>query len=331
MTLSRKQFLTLTLAGAGAAALVRPRFATAQQAAPNISRIKYVTIGAPDVDAVEAAYTGWLGHTTVERSQVSETMALSWGTPNMAGRPFVLMRPMTGEDVLIRAVETEAVDGYAPMKTIGWNAFEIICDDIDDLHARLIDGSPFEHIGGPANLGGGTSSIRAAQYVGPGGEVLYFNCETGDRSKSGLPDPGEDVGRTNIVILASHDVTATMDAYRQMFGMGQGFSRPQPIGVISEMQGLPADHSYVLGFNGLGEPGNAIEFDQYLEQFGPRPRAMGMLPQGNALVSFNVEDLDAVAADFFGAPIEEYGGRRSATFAGPAGELVELIEEKRRT
>ncbi len=331
MTLSRKQFLSLTLAGAGAAALVRPGFAAAQDNPPNISRIKYVTIGAPDVAAVEAAYTGWLGHTVVERSTVSETMALSWGTPNQAGRPFVLMQPMTGEDVMVRAVETEALDGFMPKRNIGWTAFEIIVNDVDDLHARLIDGSPFEHIGGPANLGGGTSSIRASQYVGPAGEVLYFNCETGDRSQSGLPDPGEDVGRANIVILASHDVAETMQVYRDLFGKGQGFARPQPIGVVAKMQGLPADHTYVLGFNGLAERGNAIEYDQYLEQFGEQPRAMGMLPQGCALVTFNVEDLDAVPADFFGAPITEYGGRRSATFAGPAGELIELIEEKRRS
>lgn len=325
MTLSRKHFLTL----AGAAALA-PKIPFAQDSAPMLSRIKYATIGAPSVDAVERYYTTWLGHTVVEKSTVSQPMANSWGAPNAAGRPFVLMQPATGEDVMIRAVEIEPVDGYRAMTTAGWNAFEIIVNDVDDLHSRL-ETSAFRHIGGPENLGGGTSSIRASQYVGPAEEVLYFNCETGDRSASNLPDPGDDVGRTNIVILASSDVNETMNFYRSTFGLGQGFVMPTPIGVIARAQELPEDTTYQLGFITLRERGNAIEFDQYPDtsDTGPRPRASGHLPQGNAMVTFNVDDLSAVAADFFSAPITEYGGRRSATFAGPAGELVELVEEAR--
>lgn len=324
MTLSRKQFLTL----AGAAALIRPGMAGAQAPATIMSRIKYATLGAPDLAAVEEAYTKWLGHTVVERSTVSAAMANSWGTPKTAGRPFILMRPMTGEDVMIRAVETEPSMGYAPMTTLGWNAFELIVDDPDDLHKRLMDGSPFEHIGGPANLGGG-STVRAVQYVGPTGEVLYFNSETGDREKSNLPPPGEDVGRTNIVILASKDLDETMPIYRKAFGLGQGFVMPTPNQLVAEAQGLGDDAMFRLGFITLRERGNAIHFDEYTDGSTVRNAADGMLPQACAIVSFNVDNLDAVDADFIAEPITEYGGMRSAVFKGPAGELVELIEADR--
>lgn len=324
MTLSRKQFLTL----AGAAALIRPGLLHAQAPATIMSRIKYATLGAPDLAATEEAYTKWLGHTVVERSTVSETMAKSWGTPKMAGRPFVLMRPMTGENVMIRAVETDAIPGYKPMTTLGWNAFEIIVNDVDDLHKRLMDGSPFQHIGGPANLGGG-STIRASQYIGPAGEVLYFNCETGDRDTSNLPPPGEDVGRTNIVILASKDLDETMPIYRAAFGLGQGFVMPTGNELVAEAQGLGDDAKFRLGFITLRERGNAIHFDEYTDGSGPRQTANGMLPQACAIVSFNVDNLDAVNADFVAEPITEYGGMRSAVFKGPAGELVELIEADR--
>lgn len=326
MKLSRKQFLML----GGAAALTRPSLVSAQESAPLMSRIKYSTIGAPSVDAVERYYTTWLGHKVVEKSTVSTRMANSWGTPKAAGRPFVLMQPMTGEDVLIRAVETEPVAGYRAMTTWGWNAFEIIVNDVDDLHERLKT-SAFRHVGGPANLGGGTSSIRASQYVGPAEELLYFNCETGDRAASNLPDPGEDVGRCNIVILASGDVKGTMDFYRNAFGLGQGFVMPTPIGIVAEAQGLPADTTYQLGFITLRERGNAIEFDEYptASNAGPRPVVNGHLPQGNAMISFNVDDLDAINVDYIAEPITEYGGRRSACFVGPVGELVELVEEAR--
>ena len=321
MNLTRKQFLTVL----GATALTGPRALT-QETAPVISRIKYSTIGAPNVDDVERYYTTWLGYDVVEKSRVSAAVAKSWGTPKAAGRPFVLMRPATGEDVLIRAVEIEPVEGYQPMTTWGWNSFEIIVNDVDDLHERL-KASEFRHIGGPANLGGGTSSIRAAQYIGPADEVLYFNCETGDRSKSALPDPGDDVGRTNIVILAGLSVKETMGFYRDAFGLGKGSSFETPIGVISRAQGLPADTTFTMGFTRLREPGNAIEFDQYPAGTGPRPRAEDHLPPGNALVTFNVDNLDAVNVEYITKPIVEYGGNRSAAFVGPTGELVELIEQ----
>ncbi|MGY8962210.1 MAG: VOC family protein [Rhodospirillales bacterium] len=324
MTLSRKEFLALV----GASALVSPRLLQAQAPTTIMSRIKYATLGAPDLDAVENAYTTHLGHTVVERSAVSETMATSWGTPNMAGRPFVLMRPMTGENVMIRAIETEAIPGYKAMTTLGWNAFEIIVNNTDDLHKRLMDGSPFEHIGGPENLGGG-STIRASQYIGPAGEVLYFNSETGDRGKSNLPLPGDDVGRTNIVILASKNLGKTMAIYRAAFGLGQGFVMPTPNKLVAEAQGLEAGAMFRLGFITLRERGNAIHFDEYTDSSAPRQAAKGMLPQACAMVSFNVDNLDAVDADFVADPITEYGGMRSAVFKGPAGELVELIEADR--
>ena len=324
MKLSRKQFLTL----AGAAALTKPSLPLAQDTNMVISRIKFVTIGAPSVDAVERWYTTWLGHRVVEKSTVSAEMANSWGTPAAAGRPFVLLQPATGEDVLIRAVEVEPIDGYKAMTTWGWNSFEIIVNDPDDLHERMKT-SPFRHIGGPANLGGGTSSIRAVQYVGPAEEVLYFNSETGDRSESALPDPGEDVGRTNIVILASGSVDDTMAFYSAAFSMPKGFSFPTPVDIIAKAQGLPDDHSFTMGIGWLRERGNAIEFDGYPEGTGPRPRANGHLPQGNAMVTFNVDSLDAVNVNFVSVPITEYGGKRSAVFTGPAGEMVELIEDAR--
>jgi catechol 2,3-dioxygenase-like lactoylglutathione lyase family enzyme len=322
--LTRREFLVLT----GAATLAGPTVLNAQDAAPIVSRIKYATMGAPDVDAVERAYTEWLGYRVVEKTRVSTRMAKAWGTPNAAGRPFVLMRPPTGEDVLIRAVETEPVAGYKAMTTWGWNSFEIIVNDVDDLHERLLK-SPFRHIGGPANLRGGTSSIRASQYIGPAEEVLYFNCETGDRSKSPLPDPGEDVGRTNIVILAGPDVEQLMTFYQAAFGLAEVSAYPTSIGVIADAQGLPEDTSFKLGFTWLREPGNAIEFDEYPKATTARPRAEGQLPQGNAMITFNVDSLDGVGVEYVSEPITEYGGKRSAVFVGPAGELVELIEDPR--
>lgn len=76
-----------------------------------------------------------------------------------------------------------------------------------------------------------------------------------------------------------------------------------------------------------------MEIDGYVKPgLGPRPRAPGELPPGNAIASFSVPDLDAIKVQFIQPPTvlegAAYGGARSATFIGPTGELTELIEER---
>jgi catechol 2,3-dioxygenase-like lactoylglutathione lyase family enzyme len=324
---SRKSFLTLSGAAIATAALPRTPFA--QETQILLSRIKMATIGAPSIDAVERWYTTWLGYVVIERSNVSVEMADSWGAPKSAGRPFILMQSSAKDDVYIRAVEVDPVPGYKAMTTWGWNAIEIICDDVDALHEELKT-SAFTHLAGPANLMGGTSSIRAVQYKGPAEEVIYLTCETGDRSKSTLPLPRGPVDRPFIMVLAGPDLDEMDRFYTNAFRLkDNGFRFTSTGGLISMMQGRPDDEVYQLGLLRLTEKGNNIELDEYPDDTGPRPSAVGQLPPGCAMTTFNCEDLEATGLNYITAPITEYGGKRSATFIGPTGELTELIEEKR--
>ena len=143
---------------------------------PLLSRIKMATVGAPSVDDFVRLYTTWLGYTVQAQSTVSNSLAQSWGTPNSAGRQMVTLQSAAMDDVYLRAVEVDPVPGYWAITTWGWSAIEIIVDGIEALVVELKD-SDFEHIGGPANLMGGASSIRAAQYKGPAEDVIYLTCE----------------------------------------------------------------------------------------------------------------------------------------------------------
>lgn len=296
---------------------------------PLLSRIKIATIGAQNIDEVEHCYTKWLGYSVVEKSIVGKNISRSWGTPNTEGRPFILLQPASNENVYIRAVEIDNVTDYKPMTTLGWNAIEIICEDVDRMHNKLKN-SPFRHIGGPANLSGNNSSIRAAQYIGPGKEVLYLTCETGDRIKSPLPLPGAEVGRPFIMILAGKNIDEMELFYRNVFRMGQGSYRfPYKGGLISKMQNRSMDKVYNLGLIRLREKGNSIELDEYPEDIKPRKIIDGQLPPGIAMTTFNVDNLDSVAVEFISDYVIEYDGKRSAVFIGPNGELTELIEDDR--
>ena len=326
---SRRQFIRHSLGAAATLAVGRIPIATANGAEPMtplIRRIRMATVGAPDVATLVEWYTTWLGYQVAEDGLVSPNVAASWGAPAMTGRRYVSLAPEGGGDVYIRAVEIDPVPEYRPMTTFGWNAIEIIIDDLEALNERMIE-SPFEIIGEPHSLGGGFASIHAMQVVGPAQEVLYLTTETGDREKSTLPIPRSFVDRPFIMILAGPDIDALENFYVEKFGMGAIPHFQSSITMISEALGLPDDHVFELGLLRGGERGNNIELDTYPAEAGPRIATEGQLPPGIAMTSFAVPNLDAIDIDFIQPPSALYGPRRAATFAGPAGELTELIED----
>ncbi len=296
---------------------------------PLLKRLKINTVAAPDIGLVEQWYTEWLGYSTCEKGEIDEALAKSWAAPAMAGRPYVLLQPESGEDVFIRVVEIDEVAGYTPMTTLGWNAFEIIIDDVYKLNDKLVN-SPFKIIGEPASLGGDLDFIHAMQVLGPAGDVLYLTCDRVRAPDTLLPPPGAFVGRPFIVILAGHGVDDTQGYYSKTFHMKREEDMQTSIGVVSEAQGLPGDHIYDMGFMFLGQAGNFIEYDGYGKQFGARPCTEGQLPPGCSTVSFSVDSLDIPDLDWVGDAVDGqgmgYGGGRTRTARGPVGELLELIE-----
>lgn len=296
-----------------------------------LKRIKINTVAAPDVHRVEAWYTQWLGYSVCERGEISQSLATSWGASAMTGRPQIVMQPKSGDDVFVRVCQIDSVSQYTPLNTLGWNAFELIVDDVYALHAQL-QASPFKIIGQPASLGGDLDYIHAMQVEGPAGDVLYLTCDRVRATNTLLPPAGEFVGRPFIVVLADHGVENIQQWYSETFGMQRENDMHTTIGVVAQAQGLPADHLFDMGFMALGESGNFIEFDGYGSSISARSTTNGQLPPGCSIASFSVDSIDNIELDYLSEAVTEssivYGGGRSRTARGPAGELIELIEEK---
>lgn len=296
---------------------------------PLLLRHKVATFTASDLRQVAQQYDRWLDYKVRERGRVPRTLAASWGAPRAAGRAYILMSPDAAPDVFIRVVRAPAARAYRPMMSFGWNAIEIIVDNPDALRERL-RGSPFEVIGEPAPLGS-YPSIRAFQVKGTAGEVLYLTAETGDRSKSMLPPPNGPVGRVFIMVVSGPDIEKQLDWYSGTFAMPRAAVRQRTVGVLQRAQGLSADATLPLTTLRLAKPGNLVELDGYSQQAGPRVVAPNELPPGVAMASFTVKSLDGLNLSFILPPGlypgVAYSGHRSATVRGPAGELVELIEE----
>lgn len=299
---------------------------------PMLLRIAVTTAATPDLDRLVSCYGEWLDYQVVERGVVDPSLAASWGTPAAAGARYCLMSPVAEPDVFVRAVETPAVPGYRPLTTFGWNAFEIIVDDVHALADRLAR-SPFREIGAPHPLRF-MPSIVAMQVVGPANECLYFTMESGDREQSILPPPRSFVGRTFIVVAGGPDFGAMHRWYVDQFALRERPVRQSKVAILQEAQGLDPEHAISLSAIGMRERGNLVELDGYPTGpgfvAGPRPHPPGHLPPGNAMVSIAVPDLAPWTDMALTPPLVPdqacYGGRRACTLLGPAGELVELIE-----
>ncbi len=303
------------------------------EASPRLTRFRMATMGAPDLAAFERCYVDWLGYRVRERGTVDAGLAASWGLAAMAGRPTLTLSSDGADDVHIRAVGTDAIAGYRPLTTFGWNACEIIVDDVHALAERLAP-SPFTVLDGPHPLQF-MPSIHAMQLIGPAGECLYLTMEGGDRAASILPAPRAAIDRPFILVLAGGDFEAMRRWYVDRFDLRQRPIRSAKVRVVQRAQGLDPDDAFPLTTLGLAEHGFLIEIDGYPTGPGriaaPRATAAGLLPQGNAMASFAIDDIGRVADIAIAPPVRRdalgYDGCLACTVVGPAGELVELVDE----
>lgn len=298
-------------------------------AAPLLKRIKIATIGVPDLDETTALYKKWLGYSAAETGKVSADLATLWGAPAMIGRRYATLRPASKTDVYIRAVEIDRVGNYRALTTWGWGAIEIIVEDPEKLHTKL-GNSPFLIVGKPRRLKG-YPTICATQVRGPSNEILYLTADLGNPGTGLLPKAGATVGRPFIMVLAAGHIEAARNWYCDTFKLKRNAINGNPVDIIQHAQALPPDHEFPLTVVSLAEQGNLIELDGYPALTGPRPRNHGQLPPGVAMTSFGVKSLDAFKLNWLSAPITlkgpGYEGKHAACTVGPAGEIIELIEE----
>ncbi len=290
--------------------------------------IKCGTISAAAYDAALADYTGVLGLSIVESGVIAADLAAGWGAPALAGRRSALLCHADARPGFLRLVESTPVPDYHALRSHGWAAFELTVADCNALFAE-IGGTGFTVIGAP-KLVPGFDNFIPFQVTGRSGEVLYLNQVL----KSGmagldLPMTRARVDHMFIAILAAPDRASAVAFHRDALGFAVGDTWEIPYSVINASFGLPADTITAMTMTQTGRM-PACEIDQYPAAATPRTVAPGELPPGNAMVSFIVASLDAVAAPFLAPPARHHGalyaGRRSASVIGAAGEIIELIE-----
>jgi len=293
-----------------------------------LAAIVIITLGAPDVGAIERAYAQWLDYKPVESGRISEDLAEVWNAPRMAGRQYSVMQPASGEKVYLRFVQVATPADYVPMKTFGWNAVEILVQDPDGLAKRLGDAkSPFRIVGVPRPLSP-NSPIRAMQVVGPASEVLYLTRVP--------PEPGRHaaatyVDRPFIMIVGGADIDAVRSFYSDVFKVPVSPANRARMTVLNKAHGFDLETTHPLSMARLSDE-YAIEIDGYPTSATERPIRPGELAPAIASVTFEVDSVEALELPLVAKARSinafPYSGRRVGVARGAAGELLEFISRQ---
>jgi len=279
-----------------------------------------ITVTVPELDAVEACYSTYLDYRVAGGGTVSDDLAVLWNATALAGSRYRLLAPAAGDECVFRFVEAPADPYFVPFSTYGWNAAEIMVQNVDELAERLAD-SPFRVVGEPQNLSF-TDDIRAMQILGPGNELLYLT-----EFKSPVPGIDTPVARCPvdsvfIVILGGPSIADLQGYYGRRYGVP-----PSPV-MESRVKGMSAafgnspEHKYPIAALQLTGR-NLIEADEMPPQARARPAPDNSLPAGIAIVSFAAATIGGVAPPADEAPYR--GANGVSCGPGSAGELIEIV------
>ena len=277
---------------------------TQPSATARIGGIVGTTVTTPDLAASVAAYTRDLGFIEAESGTISPEQAARWQAPGAVGARFVSVAPGGHRDFLLRFIEQPGTTGYRAFTTHGWNAAELIVEDVDAM-ARSLEGTAFRIVGAPADLVFCTD-IRAMQVVGPAGELLYLTQFKRPVPGLDVPEPRCPVDRVFIVILGGPSLLEMQAFYRERFGAPEAPVMDSRVVAMADAFGLDREHRFRIAALPLAGQ-SLIEIDAMPKGAHPVPRDQGLLPPGISIVTVSGPAVD------------------SGCVQGAAGELLEVL------
>ncbi|MGI9290324.1 MAG: hypothetical protein ACR2QG_03495 [Gammaproteobacteria bacterium] len=272
-----------------------------------------MTISATDLTEIEKAYTNYLEYRVTDRGTVTAAEAAAWNAPATEGAASLSLQPAGGDDFEFRFIEGPNYSDYVPLTTYGWNASEIMVQNVDALAPRF-ENSPFEIVGEPRNLSF-SDDIRAMQLRGPADEIIYLTEFKNDVPGLSVPKARSAVDRTFIVILGGESMDGLQDFYNQTFGVPKAPVVESRVTMLSKALGVSIETLYPIAAMAL-EGESLIEADEMPAQVGPRELQEGYLSPGIAIVGFDCDAVPRAATDL---------GDGVHVMSGVTGELIELF------
>ena len=274
--------------------------------------IVHATLIAPDLQQVCDAYVAQLAMQVQQRATLSVEDAAVLQLQDLTGAASAWLANSAGEAVL-RVIEDPDAIVAEPMFRHGWLSLEVLVGDIDALAAGLH--APFKVVGPAANLEL-SDAIRAAQVLGPCGELLYLTQIKAAVPPFDLPMTNAAVANTFIGVMTTPDREASQRAWSALLG-AKGWAFDTRITVLNRAYGRALEGRYPVAV--VPMPGQCmVEIDQV-----DLPASTKLRHAGQYSLGLRLPAVDAAVLAEAGWMVMDAGERRS--LRGPAGEHVELL------
>jgi hypothetical protein len=282
------------------------------------------TLVARDLRATVRAYCEYLSARVFEDTVVSETQAMLWGKPKLAGTPVVTLCSPSGYP-WVRVISNPEVVAARPFMELGWMALEVLVQDVDALSARLED-SPFSIYRQPSDKDASGDS-RSMQVIGPAGEVLYLTQVNAHTAPLDVPRARCDVDRLFTSVSSCLRRDAALKVYAKL-GAGSSACFDIPIASVNRAHGLDPELRHAAATVQLAGC-STVEVNQ-LGVATARPPSPGSFPAGIAIVTILIDSITDIGlfpiSPVSNPPGRLYGGQPVAACRGSSGELIELIQ-----
>ncbi len=302
------------------------------------TRVLCETLVTRDFGGAVAAWRDELGWEVTARGAVDDQLENLWGGAGDHPEFALLACPGTDRG-FIRLVAGPADDERGTFHHAGLFNAELLCADVDQLHARLQDSGSFRPLCPPTtydlgSAGGAVSRSMATR--GPGGAGVYFTTYVRVPPPRTLPPTPHLACPMFTSALAVDDRQDAESFFEEVLGLDRRFAGYFSEPNINRLLDLPPDGGFdMVVYKGEGD--GLIEVDFY-EQPLPRDPMIdeGSLPPGNSFLTLETADFDGIVTRAAKAgrvahpPIAmrhpPYGGRRTALLRGPSGSRFEIVE-----
>ena len=288
----------------------------------NLGKIAAVTISTSDLNKIVEVYQEFLRYRVTKSGQITAKESSAWGTENLTNADYVVMQPEKSDDFSFRFIHQPDQSNYIAFKSVGWNAAELIVEDVDGLAVQL-ENSPFKIIGAPADLSF-TKDIRAMQVMGPANEILYLTQFKNKVPEFDSPKPRCSVDQTFIVVLAGKSLDEMQGYFQANFKLPKATVIESRIRSISRVFNFPADTKYKAAALALRDQ-SMIELDELPKEGNNRLSLDGYLPAGIAMVSFLYYESSDKFKRTYPSKLPNHELRRCSVKRGITNELIELI------
>ena len=288
----------------------------------NLGKIAAVTISTSDLNKMVWVYQEFLRYRVTKSGQITAKESSAWGAENLTNADYVVMQPEKSDDFSFRFIHQPDQSNYIAFKSVGWNAAELIVEDVDGLAVQL-ENSPFKIIGSPADLSF-TKDIRAMQVMGPANEILYLTQFKNKVPEFDSPKPRCAVDQTFIVVLAGKSLDEMQGYFQANFKLPKATVIESRIRSISRVFNFPADTKYKAAALALRDQ-SMIELDELPKEGNNRFSLDGYLPAGIAMVSFLYYESSDQFKNTYSSKLPNHLLRQCSVKRGITNELIELI------